>query len=320
MRVFVAGATGVVGKPLVSALIAAGHEVTGTTRSPGKATELHDLGATPVIVDGLDRHAVLDAVKAAQPEVIVHQMTALVGLRSLRNFDRQFAATNELRTRGTDYLLEAARRAGTPRFIAQSYIGWNNLGSAGGVSTESDPLDPRPLPSTQQTLAAVRHVEQAVPAAVPEGLVLRYGPFYGHGASDAMLDAVRKRQLPVIGGGMGVWSFCEVTDAAAATAAAITRGAPGIYNIVDDDPAPVREWLPGLSESLGAKPPMRAPAWLGRILAGPVAVALMTEARGAANDKAKRELGWAPRYGSWRDGFPAWAQAYLAGRARHASV
>jgi 2-alkyl-3-oxoalkanoate reductase len=320
MRVFVAGATGVVGTPLVPALIAAGHEVTGTTRSPGKATELHDLGATPVIVDGLDRRAMLDAVKAAQPEVIVHQMTALAGLRNLRNFDKQFAATNELRTKGTDYLLEAARRAGTARFIAQSYIGWNNLGSASGVSTESDPLDPRPLPSTQQTLAAVRHVEQAVPAAVPEGLVLRYGPFYGHGASDAMLDAVRKRQLPVIGGGTGVWSFCEVTDAAAATAAAVTRGAPGIYNIVDDDPAPVREWLPGLSESLGVKPPMRAPAWLGRMLAGPVAVALMTEARGAANDKAKRELGWAPRYGSWRDGFPAWAQAYLAGRARHVSV
>ena len=320
MRVFVAGATGVVGKPFVSALIAAGHEVTGTTRSPGKASGLHDLGATPVIVDGLDREAVLDAVKTAQPEVIVHQMTALFGLRSLRNFDKQFAVTNELRTKGTDYLLEAARQAGTRRFIAQSYIAWNNVGSSRQVTAESDPLDPAPLPSTAQTLAAIRHLEQAVPAAVPEGLVLRYGPFYGHGASDSMLDAVKKRQMPVIGGGAGVFSFCEVTDAAAAAVAAVTRGAPGLYNIVDDDPAPVREWLPYLSECLGRKPPMRAPAWLGRLLAGQAAVAMMTEGCGATNEKAKRELGWAPQYASWRDGFPVWAKAYLAGQAQHAAA
>ena len=266
MRVFVAGATGVVGKPLVSALIAAGHEVTGTTRSPAKATELHDLGATPVIVDGLDRQAVLDAVKAAQPEVIVHQMTALAGLRSLRNFDKQFAATNELRTKGTDYLLEAARQAGAPPVHRAELHrleqprprqpGRHRIRSA------------RPAPRCrrpQQTLAAVRHVEQAVPAAVPEGLVLRYGPFYGHGASDAMLDVVRKRQMPVIGGGAGIWSFCEVTDAAAATAAAVTRGAPGLYNIVDDDPAPVREWLPvPVREPGGAsRPGAPRPGWAG---------------------------------------------------------
>jgi nucleoside-diphosphate-sugar epimerase len=320
MRVFVAGATGVVGQPLVSALIADGHEVTGTTRSPGKAGGLHDLGATPVIVDGLDRQAVLDAVKTAQPEVIVHQMTALFGLRSLRNFDKQFAVTNELRTRGTDYLLEAARQAGTRRFIAQSYIAWNNLRSSRQVTAESDPVDPAPLPSTAQTLAAIRHLEQAVPGAVPEGLVLRYGPFYGHGASDSMLDAVTKRQLPVIGGGTGIFSFCEVTDAAAAAVAAVTRGAPGLYNIVDDDPAPVREWLPYLSGCLDRKPPMRAPAWLGRLLAGQAAVAMMTEGCGAANEKAKRELGWAPKYASWRDGFPAWAEAYQAGQAQHAAA
>jgi nucleoside-diphosphate-sugar epimerase len=308
MRVFVAGATGVVGKPLVAALTAAGHEVTGTTRSPAKAAELQAAGATPVIVDGLDRRAIIDAVKAAQPEVIVHQMTALTSLRSFRNFDKQFAVTNELRTKGTDYLLEAAREAGTRRFIAQSYVGWNNPRSGRRATTEEDPLDPQPLPSTRQTLAAIRHVEETVPGAVPEGLVLRYGMFYGHGASEAMLDVVRKRQMPVIGGGTGIWSFCEVTDAAAAAAAAVTRGAPGIYNVVDDDPAPVREWLPYLAQCLGVKPPMHAPAWLGALLAGRLVVMLMTEARGAANEKAKRELGWAPGYASWRDGFPAWVK------------
>jgi nucleoside-diphosphate-sugar epimerase len=296
----------VVGQPLVCALVGAGHEVTGTTRSPAKAAVLHDLGATPVIVDGLNRQAVIDAVKTAQPAVIVHELTHLADLRSMRNFDRAFAVTNDLRTRGTDNLLEAARQAGTRRFIAQSYTGWNNNRGGGPVTTEDDPLDPEPLPTTEQALAAIRHVEDTVPAAVPEGLVLRYGPFYGHGASDFMLDLVRKRQLPVIGTGTGIWSFCEVTDAAAATAAAVTRGAPGLYQIVDDDPAPVREWLPYLSQCLGAKPPMHLPAWLGRILAGPVVVTMMTQARGAANAKAKRELGWSPGYPSWRDGFPDW--------------
>jgi nucleoside-diphosphate-sugar epimerase len=308
MRVFVAGATGVVGKPLVSTLIAAGHEVTGTTRSPAKAAALQNLGATPVIVDGLDRRAVIDAVMAAQPDVIVHQMTALTGMRSFRNFNKQFAVTNELRTKGTDYLLEGARQAGTRRFIAQSYVGWTNPRGGRGVTTEQDPLDPDPLPVTRTSLDAIRYVEQTVPSAVPEGLVLRYGPFYGHGASDVMLDATRKRQMPVVGGGMGIWSFCEVTDAVGATAAAVTRGAPGVYNVVDDDPAPVHEWLPYLAECLGAKPPRHVPAWLGRLLAGPMAVMLMTEARGASNAKAKRELGWAPQYASWREGFRVWVK------------
>jgi 2-alkyl-3-oxoalkanoate reductase len=308
MRVFVAGATGVVGKPLVSALIAAGHEVTGTTRSPGKASQLTNMGATPVIVDGLDRPAVLQAVQAAEPEVIVHQMTALTHLRSFRRFDQQFALTNELRTKGTDYLLDAAAATGTRRFIAQSFIGWNNARTGGPVKSEADPLDPHPLAATTKTMAAIRHVEETVPQAVPEGLVLRYGMFYGPGASDAMLDVVAKRKMPVIGGGTGVWSFTEVTDAAAATAAAITRGAPGVYNIVDDDPAPVRDWLPYLSECLGVKPPMHVPAWLGRLLAGGLVLSMMTEARGASNAKAKRELGWAPSYPSWRDGFPAWVK------------
>ena len=308
MRVFVAGATGVVGQFLVPSLVAAGHEVTGTTRSTAKAATLQAAGATPVIVDGLDRQAVLAAVKAAQPEVIVHQMTALASMSSFRNFDKEFAVTNELRTRGTDYLLEAAQQAGTRRFIAQSFVGWNNTRTGGPVKTEDDPLDSDPVPSTRKSMAAIRHVDETVPGAVPEGLVLRYGPFYGHGASDNLLDVVRKRQMPVIGGGTGIWSFCEITDAAAATAVAVDRGAPGIYNIVDDDPAPVREWLPYLAECIGAKAPMHAPAWLGRLLAGQLVVSLMTRARGSVNEKAKRELGWAPSYASWRDGFRDWAK------------
>ena len=315
MRVFVAGATGVVGQFLVPSLVAAGHEVTGTTRSTAKAATLQAAGATPVIVDGLDRRAVLDAVKTAQPEVIVHQMTALASMSSFRNFDKEFAVTNELRTRGTDYLLEAAQQAGTRRFIAQSFVGWNNTRTGGPVKTEQDPLDPDPVSTTRHSMAAIKHVEETVPGAVPEGLVLRYGPFYGHGASDYMLDVVRKRQMPVIGGGAGIWSFCEITDAAAATAAAVTRGAPGVYNIVDDDPAPVREWLPYLAECLGVKPPMRAPAWLGRVLAGQLVVSLMTEARGSANEKAKQELGWAPQYASWRDGFRDWVKTAEQARA-----
>ena len=315
MRVFVAGATGVVGQHLIPGLVAAGHEVTGTTRSPAKAAQLEGAGATPVIVDGLDRRAVLDAVQAAQPEVIVHQMTSLASMRSFRNFDKEFAVTTQLRSTGTDHLLEAARQAGTRRFIAQSFVGWTSARTGSPVKTEADPLDPDPVPSTRNTMAGIRHLEEAVPHGVPEGLVLRYGYFYGHGASDSMLDVVRKRQMPVIGGGAGIWSFCEVTDAAAATLAAITRGAPGLYNVVDDDPAPVREWLPYLAECLGVKPPMRAPAWLGKLLAGDLVVALMTEARGASNAKARRELDWAPGYASWRDGFPAWAKSAEQARA-----
>ena len=315
MRVFVAGATGVIGQFLVPGLIAAGHEVTGSTRSRAKAGQLKDQGATPVIVDGLDREAVLKAVTAAQPEVIVHQMTALTSLKSFRNFDKEFAVTNELRSTGTDYLLEAAREAGTRRFIAQSFIGWNNARSAGPVKTEQDPLDPRPLPGTTKALAAIQHLEQAVPAQVSEGLVLRYGVLYGHGASDLMLDVVRKRQMPVIGGGTGVWSFTEVTDAAAAAVAAVAKGAPGIYNVVDDEPAAVAQWLPYLASCLGAKPPMRAPVWLGRLLGGTMIVEWMTQGRGASNEKAKRELGWTPAYPSWRDGFPVWVGEFKSGKA-----
>ena len=246
------------------------------------------------------------AVLAAAPEVIIHEMTALGSLRSLRNFDREFAATNELRTRGTDNLLAAAAEAGARRVIAQSYTGWPNERSGGAVKTEDDPLDSRPVSSAAQGLAAIRHVEEAVPAGAPEGIVLRYGGFYGPGASEPMLDMVRKRQVPVIGGGTGIWSFIEITDAAAATLAAVDHGAPGVYNIVDSDPAPVAEWLPYLAEVAGAKPPLRVPAWLGRLLAGELVVTQMTTVRGSSNEKATKELDWEPRYPSWREGFRAW--------------
>ena len=308
MRVFVAGATGALGRHLVPGLVAAGHEVTATTRTPGKVARLREAGAEPVVVDGLDREAVIAAVLAAAPEVIVHQMTALAGAgaRSLRKVDQVFAATNELRTRGTDNLLAAAAQVGTRRVIAQGNIAAVER-SGGLVKTEEDPLASRPpSPSSARSLAAIRHVEETVPLAAPEGIVLRYGGFYGPGASDLLLDAVRKRQMPVIGGGTGIWSFIEITDAAAATLAAVDRGAPGVYNVVDSDPAPVAEWLPYLAEVAGAKPPLRVPAWLGRLLAGEFVVALMTSVRGSSNEKARKELGWEPRYASWREGFRAW--------------
>jgi nucleoside-diphosphate-sugar epimerase len=306
MRVFVTGATGALGRLLVPALIAAGHEVTATTRTPGKVAQLRQAGAEPVVVDGLDREAVIAAVQSAGPEVIVHQMTALAGMRSLRNVDQVFAATNELRTRGTDNLLAAAARAGTRRVIAQSNVVANER-SGGPVKAEDDPLASRPpSPSSARALAAVKHVEKTVPLEAPEGIVLRYGSFYGPGASEPMVDAVRKRQMPVIGGGTGVWSFIEISDAAAATLAAVEGGAPGVYNVVDSDPAPVAEWLPYLAEVAGAKPPLRMPAWLGRLLAGEFVVALMTSVRGSSNEKARKELGWDPQYASWREGFRAW--------------
>jgi len=315
MRVFVAGATGVIGQCLVPGLVTVGHEVTASTRSALKAHQLKEQGATPVIVDGLDREAVLKAVAAAQPEVIIHQMTALTSMKSFRNFDKQFAVTNELRSTGTDYLLEAAREAGARRFIAQSFIGWNNARSGSQVKTEEDPLDPHPLAATTKSLAAIEHLEDSVPAEAQEGLVLRYGILYGHGASDLMLEAVRKRQMPVISGGTGIWSFTEVTDAAAATVAAVTKGAPGLFNVVDDEPAAVAQWLPYLASCLGAKPPMRAPAWLGQLLGGKMIVEWMTQGRGASNEKAKRELGWTPKYPSWRDGFPVWVEEFKSGKA-----
>ncbi len=306
MRVFVTGATGALGQHLVPRLVAAGHQVTATTTTPGKVARLREAGAEPVVLDGLDREAVIAAVLAAAPEVILHEMTALAELKSLRNPDKLFAVTNELRAKGTDNLLAAAKRAGTRRVIAQGYAGAGPDKRSGGLKTEEDPSDWRPIRSFVQAPAAIRHVEEAVPQGAPEGIVLRYGGFYGPGASDVLLEMLRKRQVPVVGGGTGVWSFVEITDAAAATLAAVERGAPGLYNVVDSDPAPVAEWLPYLAKIMGAKPPLRVPAWLGRLLAGEFVVAQMTTSRGYSNEKARKELGWEPRYASWREGFRAW--------------
>jgi len=306
MRIFVAGATGALGRHLIPRLVAAGHEVTATTRTPGKLAQLREAGAEPVVVDGLDREGVIVAVLAAEPEVIVHEMTALADMRSLRKIDQVFATTNELRTRGTDNLLAAAAQVGTRRLIVQSATG-SNEPSGSPVKAEEDPLASRsPSPSSARALAAIKHVEETVPLTAPEGIVLRYGTFYGPGASDILLDVVRKRQVPVIDGGTGIWSFIEITDAAAATLAAVDRGAPGVYNVVDDDPAPVAEWLPYLAQVAGAKPPLHLPVWLGRLLAGEFVVAQMTSWRGCSNEKARKELGWEPRYSSWREGFRAW--------------
>lgn len=309
MRVFVAGATGAIGARLVPQLVERGHEVVGTSRTPERAARLTRQGAEPVVLDLLDQVAVRAAVLAARPDAIVHQATALGGGLDTRHFDRGFAPTNRLRTEGTDALLAAAEAAGVRRFLGQSYAGWPSGRSGAIVKTEDDPLDPYPLPGMRETLDAIRHLEDRVVGA--GGLALRYGGFYGS-ADDVQLEPVRKRKFPVVGDGEGVWSFVHLDDAAAATVLALERGVPGVYNVVDDDPAPVREWLPALAEAIGAKPPRHVPAWLARTLAGDVGVALMTQVRGASNGKAKRELGWTLRYPSWRQGFPA---AYRSLRA-----
>jgi nucleoside-diphosphate-sugar epimerase len=304
MRVFVAGAAGAIGQQLLPQLVAQGHQVTASTRSPAKAARLRELGAEPVVVDGLDALAVGEAVARAEPDAVVHQMTSLAGGSGLRHFDRAFAVTNQLRTRGTDHLLAAAAAAGARRFIAQSYTGWPNIREGGPVKTEDDPLDPDPPAEQRESLAAIEYVERVVPAAAPlQGIVLRYGAFYGPGASDAMVGLVKKRRLPIIGDGAGVWSFLHIRDAAAATVAALEHGRPGVYNVVDDEPARVTEWLPFLAQAVGAKPPRRVPVWLGRLAAGEVAVSWMTQIRGSSNERAKRELGWQPAWPSWRHGF-----------------
>lgn len=307
MRIFVAGATGALGKQLVPALVSNGHSVVGLTRSPEKVDVLRRLGAEPVVADALDQAAIREAIATAKPEVVIHQLTAIPANINFRKMDRDFAATNRLRTEGTDILLEAARAAGARRFIAQSYAPAIYAREGGYVKTEEDRLDTDP-PSTFRTiLEAVKYTERAVLSADGlEGVVLRYGGFYGPGTSLAadsvMTRAVRKRQLPIVGKGEGVWSFIHIEDAAAATVAAVERG-EGVYNITDDEPATVAEWLPYLAESLGAPQPWKVPVLLGRIFAGDAGVMMMTQARGASNAKAKRELGWQPRYASWREGF-----------------
>ena len=308
MRILVAGATGAVGRNLLPRLVAAGHQVVGTTRTEAKAPLIRQLGGEALVADGLDAGAVQRAVQSARPDAIVHEMTDLKGASDLRHFDRTFAVSNRLRTEGTDHLLAAARAAGVKRFVAQSFCGWLYARAGGTVKSEDDPLDSEPPQELRRTLDAIRYLEKAVTRA-PEvdGVVLRYGGFYGTdtGLFDGpFVEQVVRRRVPVIGGGNGWWSFVHIEDAAAATALAIERGAPGnIYNIVDDEPAPVREWLPALAAMLGAKPPRHVPAWLGRLVAGEHLVVMMNEVRAGSNAKAKRELGWQPAHPRWRHGF-----------------
>jgi nucleoside-diphosphate-sugar epimerase len=302
MRVFVAGASGAIGTRLVPRLVDRGHEVLGTFRSPAKAERLRELGAKPVALDLLHPRAVRAAVLKAEPEAIIHQATALADMRFSRHLDRSFAQTNRLRTEGTDALLAAAREAGVHRFVAQSFASMRYARDGGPAKTEEDPLDPNPVAGMRETDAAMRYLDRGVTDA--GGIALRYGVFYGAG-NDGLVEPVRKRQFPIVGGGGGFSSFIHLDDAATATVLAVEQYRPGIYNIVDDEPAPVREWLPVLADALGAKPPRRFPRWLARLFAGQAAVMMGTASRGASNAKAKRELGWTLRYPSWRQGFLA---------------
>ena len=306
MKILVVGASGAIGSRLVPRLFARGHEVIGTARSRERAERVRALGAEAVTLDALDAWAVREAVAAARPDAIVHQATALADF-DLRRFADTFALTNRLRTEGTGHLIEAARAAGVERFVAQSYAGWTYARAGGPPATENDSWDADPPEELRSTFEAIRELERAVLAF--DGLVLRYGAFYGPGTSldpdGEQTEAVRKRKFPLVGDAGGVWSFVHVDDAAAATLAAIEHGRPGIYNVVDNDPAPVREWLPYLATVAGAKPPRRVPTWLAKRFVGEHGVVMMTQTRGFSNAKAKRELGWRPQHASWRDGFRA---------------
>jgi 2-alkyl-3-oxoalkanoate reductase len=302
MRVFVVGASGVIGRRLVAQLIERGHDVIGSARSPDKAERLRRLGAESVVLEALDARAVREAVAAAQPEAIVHQATALGGIGDpdFKNFDRSFAQTNRLRTEGTDNLLAAAREVGVGKFVAQSNANHRYAREGGPVKSENDPLDSDPPAAGRESFAAMAHLDRAVTGA--GGIALRYGIFYGD-PEDGLVEAVRARKFPIVGDGGGVWSFIHLDDAAAATVLALEHDGPAVYNIVDDEPSPTREWLPELAKIVGAKPPLRFPRLLARLLAGEVPVVMATESRGASNAKAKRELGWTLRYPSWRQGF-----------------
>ena len=310
MRVLVAGATGAIGRQLVPRLVAAGHEVHGITRSDSKQAMLYELGAVPVVADALDPDQVAEAVGRARPDVIVHQLTA-IGALDMRHFDRDFALTNRLRTEGTDNLLSAGQAVGVRRFVAQGVSGYGAYARTGGpIKTEEDPLDAAPVRAMRETLGGIRHLEEAVlGASWTVGIVLRYGVFYGPGTSMApgeeQFELVRKRKFPLVGDGGGVWSFIHVGDAAEATVAAVEHGRRGVYNVVDDDPAPVAEWLPALAQQLGAKQPMRVPRFIGRLFAGEAGVVMMTDVRGASNAQAKLELAWRPAHPSWRQGLAA---------------
>jgi nucleoside-diphosphate-sugar epimerase len=300
MRVLVVGASGAIGRRLVPQLADRGHEVIGSSRAAGKADQLRALGAEPIVLDVLDPAAVRAAIAAARPEAIVYQATALAGAGFSRSLDRTFAPTNRLRTEGTGILLAAAREAGVRQFVAQSFAPYRYLRAGGPVKTEDDPLDDHPPASARQSFAAMSHLDQAVTAA--GGIALRYGGFYGD--PDQLVTAVRKRQYPIVGDGAGMMSFIHLDDAATATVLALDHVGPAVYNITDDEPAATRDWLPVLAGAVGAKPPRHVPTWLARLIMGD-GLAMMTQARGAANGKARKELGWTLRYPSWRQGFPA---------------
>jgi nucleoside-diphosphate-sugar epimerase len=310
MRVFVAGATGAIGRQLVPRLVERGHAVHGMTRSESKTAMLTELGAVPVVADALDPEQVAEAVARARPDVIVHQLTA-IGPVDMRHMDRDFALTNRLRTEGTDHLLSAGKAVGVTRFVAQSVAAYGAYARTGGpVKTEEDPLDPTPVRKMRGIHDAIRHLEKVVLGADwTEGIVLRYGVFYGPGTSMSrgaeQLEMIRNRKFPLVGDGAGVWSFIHVEDAAEATVAAVEHGSRGVYNVVDDDPAPVAEWLPAVAQTLGAKKPMRVPRFVGRLAAGEAGAVMMTEVRGASNAKAKQELAWRPTHSSWRQGLAA---------------
>jgi nucleoside-diphosphate-sugar epimerase len=301
VRVFVAGGSGALGRRLVPQLVARGHQVTATASGPGKLGRLEQMGAEAVVMDGLDEASVGEAVAAAKPDTIVHQMTAIAGKPDIKHMDRWFATTNRLRTEGTDNLLAAAEAAGVSHVVAQSFGSFNGIRTGGWVKTEEDPLDPMTGLAAQPQMAAISHLEDVVVRA--RGVALRYGGFYGPGASDDQIELVRKRQFPLVGGGTGYFSWVHLDDAASATVRAVEQQVQGVFGIVDDEPAPASEWLPYLAACAGAKKPMRVPVWLARLVAGDVAVVMMTEGRGFSNAKAKRELGWELRYPSWRQGF-----------------
>jgi 2-alkyl-3-oxoalkanoate reductase len=314
MKVFLAGASGAIGSRLIPLLLARGDEVVAITRSGAKRDALSAAGAAAIVVDALDRGAVVNALVRVKPDVVIHQLTGLTGVSDFRRFDREFALTNRLRTEGTDNLLEGARAAGAGRFVAQSYGNWNYERNGSALKTEADPFDPSPPRNQAKSLAAIRALEQKVVGAADiTGIALRYANFYGPGtgiAADGEIVAmVRRRRFPVIGDGAGVWSFIHVDDAASATIAAIERGELGVYNIVDDEPAPVAAWLPELADAVGAKPPRHVPVWLGRAFGGAVGVSMMTRIRGTSNAKAKRELHWTPHYPTYREGFRSGLEA-----------
>jgi nucleoside-diphosphate-sugar epimerase len=300
MHVYIAGGTGAIGRRLIPQLVARGHRVTSTTRDPRKIDLIEGLGAEAAVVDALDSAAVGESVAKAEPDAVVHQLTALSQKLDVKHFDRSFAMTNRLRTEGLDHLIAAAQATGVPHVVTQSYTGWPNIRSGSWVKDEEDPLDPEPPKAQRETLAGIRYLEDATLKV--DGTVLRYGGFYGD-ASDPMLPVIRKRQFPLAGGGPGYMSWVHLDDAATATVLALEKGVRGVFNIVDDEPAPAAEWLPYLATRLGAKPPMRLPVWIARLAGGEVAVSMLTRTRGSSNARAKRELGWELRWPSWRQGF-----------------